>query len=191
MVSENTVYSALDWAAGKVRGIGDVPLSAPTPCAEWDLGQVLNHMINTLDLVARGLAGEQVDPASLDPQATAATPISGTPEAAFAAAAARARVVFADPGIWDRRFTGAFSADSARDIAGVAVGDVTGHGWDIARDRAGRDHPRAARGRGLRVCPRISPARSAGCAVRAGSPAWARCDENPATHGIPRAAALA
>ncbi|CAM4096387.1 TIGR03086 family metal-binding protein [Nocardiopsis rhodophaea] len=133
MVSENTVYSALDWAAGKVRGIGDVPLSAPTPCAEWDLGQVLNHMINTLDLVARGLAGEQVDPASLDPQATAATPISGTPEAAFAAAAARARVVFADPGIWDRRFTGAFSADSARDIAGVAVGDVTGHGWDIAR----------------------------------------------------------
>ncbi|ASU82651.1 TIGR03086 family protein [Nocardiopsis gilva YIM 90087] len=133
MVSENTVYSALDFTAGKIRGIGDVPLTASTPCTEWNLGQVLNHMINALDLMGRGLAGEGIDRASLDPEATAATPISGAPEAAFAAAAARARTVFADPGIWDRELTGAFSGDCARDVAGVVVGDVTAHGWDIAR----------------------------------------------------------
>ncbi|MBB6173328.1 uncharacterized protein (TIGR03086 family) [Nocardiopsis mwathae] len=133
MISEATVNAALDYTADKVRGIGGTSLDTPTPCTEWRLGQVLDHMINSLDLAARGVAGEAVEEAALDPEATAAAPVSGTPGAAFAAAADRARVTFAAPDVWDRELTGAFTGDRVYDVAGVMVVDVLAHGWDIAR----------------------------------------------------------
>ncbi|TQN32797.1 uncharacterized protein (TIGR03086 family) [Haloactinospora alba] len=133
MVSEPTLHRALDVAVSTVDGLGATPLDSPTPCAEWDLSQLLSHMINTLDVSSRGLSGADATPEEMDPQRTAAVGIDGTPAEALARTAARARPVFSDPGLWNRTVNAPMPGLPAGVAASLLATDLAVHSWDIAR----------------------------------------------------------
>ena len=59
---------AIAYALGAVRGVTADRLSAPTPCVGWDLGRVVRHINESLDLLHECFAGPTVTaPPATDP----------------------------------------------------------------------------------------------------------------------------
>ena len=106
-------------------------LQRPTPCAEWDLADLLAHMA----IQHRGFAAA----ASGDGEAFDWTPQPLDPHFAqeYATAAHEALKAFDDPGVLDRQFV-LTEIPAAPSFAGAqAIGfhfiDALVHGWDVAR----------------------------------------------------------
>jgi uncharacterized protein (TIGR03086 family) len=106
------------WTAEKVGG-ADGHLDDRTPCDEWDVRTLLNHMLETQQYFIGSARGERVE-LSQNPRPNA---IGSDPAAAFA----RARTDMLDT----------FGADGVIEKTGPALGiafsDALLHGWDVAR----------------------------------------------------------
>ncbi len=116
--------------AALVRAAAGTPLSAPTPCAGWDLAGLVRHLLYWAPFLAA--AGRRAEPAPV-----AATEqevaLDGWPDALDAA---RAGIVAAwsDPAAWEGTTTMAGpDALPAPMIGGMVVGELVVHGWDLAR----------------------------------------------------------
>lgn len=106
-------------------------LSLPTPCAEWDLGQLLAHMTVQHQGFAAAATGHGGDLALWRPR-----PLGDNPGQEYAQAAESVITAFADPGVLDRDFQ--LPEITPRPVPGrLAVGfhlvDYVVHGWDVAR----------------------------------------------------------
>lgn len=51
---------SLAYALGSVAGARRVSLDRGTPCAEWDLGELLEHLDDSLDALYEGLSGGRI-----------------------------------------------------------------------------------------------------------------------------------
>ena len=58
--------SASEWTASKVES-AEPRLDAPTPCDDWDVQTLLNHMLDTQQYFVRSARGEKVSPPSSEP----------------------------------------------------------------------------------------------------------------------------
>jgi uncharacterized protein (TIGR03086 family) len=106
------------WTIEKVAGASD-QLETRTPCDEWDVRTLLNHMLETQRFFIGSARGEDASPPSPRPPAL----ISDEPAADFRQAREDMLQTFADPKVIER---------SAISI-GVASSDLLLHGWDLAR----------------------------------------------------------
>lgn len=106
------------WTLTKVAGTGG-RLDRPTPCAEWDVGTLLNHMLDTQRYFIGAARGENVAPPSPTPPSL----IGDDPVAAFERGRAELLRAYGQPGVIDR--TGP--------SLGIAFADQLLHGWDLAR----------------------------------------------------------
>jgi uncharacterized protein (TIGR03086 family) len=107
-------------------------LQSPTPCAGWDLSQLLAHMIGQNYGFASAARGEE-----FDPSVWADRPVSGEPGGAFAASAQAVVEAFAGDGAAERRWPILVGADGSASVPGrQAMGfhfiDYVVHGWDVA-----------------------------------------------------------
>ncbi len=106
-------------------------LSLPTPCAAWDLGQLLAHMTGQNHGFAAAARGERSDRAVFAPR-----PVGDEPGPAHARSAADLAAAFAqlEPAgeVWlpEIRDGGSFPAQTA---FGFHLVDSVAHGWDVAR----------------------------------------------------------
>jgi uncharacterized protein (TIGR03086 family) len=107
-----------EWTAGKVAGTTD-KLEWTTPCDQWDVRAVLNHMIETQQYFAASGRGEEATPPSPTPPPL----IGDDPAAAYDASRRETSRVFREPGVIER--TGP--------ALGIAFCDSLIHGWDVAR----------------------------------------------------------
>jgi uncharacterized protein (TIGR03086 family) len=105
---------ATEKVAGAVRQLGD-----PTPCEEWDVRTLLNHMLETQRYFISSARGEDASPPSPSPPEL----ISADPGADFEQARAELLEAFGAPGVVEK--TGP--------ALGIAFSDVLLHGWDLAR----------------------------------------------------------
>jgi uncharacterized protein (TIGR03086 family) len=105
------------WCGEKVAGA--TTLDAPTPCDDWSVRDLLNHMLDTQAYFAGSARGEDVSP----PAATPPTLLSDDPVADFARAQAEVLQEFGRDGVIDK--TGP--------ALGIAFSDQLLHGWDLAR----------------------------------------------------------
>ena len=112
-----------DWAGAKVAAASN-DLDAPTPCDDWDVRTLLNHMLDTQQYFVRSARGEQASPPSPTPPEL----LSGDPVADFDAAQSEMLTTFAEPEVIER--TGP--------ALGIAFSDQLLHGWDLAQ-AAGQD----------------------------------------------------
>ncbi|MFD9466266.1 TIGR03086 family metal-binding protein [Streptomyces sp. NPDC060027] len=123
---------SLAYALGSVAEVPREGLGWPTPCAEWDLGELLRHLDDSVDALHEGVADGRVGPR---PGPSAADPVCAFRERARALLGAWAAVSAAPPtaAVGDR------SMDSGL-LAAVGALEIAVHGWDVSR-ACGRARP--------------------------------------------------
>jgi uncharacterized protein (TIGR03086 family) len=111
--------TASEWTLSKVARAGD-QLDAPTPCDEWDVQALLNHMVETQQYFVQSARGEEASPPSPEP-----------PDGLIGDDAASAYERGRDASIET------FSDDAVIERTGPTLGiyfsDTLLHGWDVAK----------------------------------------------------------
>jgi uncharacterized protein (TIGR03086 family) len=114
----------------RVRAVRPEQWHNPTPCAEWDVRALVNHLVTeqlwapllldgaTIEDVGDRFAGDQ---------------LGDDPVAAWASAAAAAREAFAAPGALRRSVELSYGRRPAEGYCQEMTMDLTVHAWDLAR----------------------------------------------------------
>jgi uncharacterized protein (TIGR03086 family) len=105
------------WTGEKVEGTTD--LAATTPCDEWQVRDLLNHMLETQRYFVGAASGKDASPPGPNP----GDHISDNPAADLAQARSDVIETFGEPGVIEK--TGP--------SLGIAFADQLLHGWDLAR----------------------------------------------------------
>ena len=103
--------------AGVLAGVEPGQLDDPTPCTEWAVRELIDHVIAGNN----GVAGERSSGSGDDLVA------------AHAASAERAQAAFAAPDGMDRGFDLPFGTVPGRVFVGMRTTEVLTHAWDLAR----------------------------------------------------------
>ena len=106
------------WTLDKVAGASRKPDSA-TPCDEWDVRHLMNHMLQTQDYFVGAAQGRDVSPPSGSPPEI----LGDDPVADFEHARDETLRTFGDPAVVEK--TGP--------SLGIAFSDQLLHGWDLAK----------------------------------------------------------
>jgi uncharacterized protein (TIGR03086 family) len=127
---EQAHHRALDWTGQVIDGITDDQWTRPTPCEDWDVRTLANHVVAgnlwaaelargaTIDQVGSRLDGDQLVP---------------TPAAAYHASADLAAAAFEAPGALDAPCAVSYGPIPGSVYAGHRFLDVLLHGWDLAQ----------------------------------------------------------
>ncbi len=122
-----TLHSRAAAAAQRVvDNVQTEDLSQPTPCSEWDVQTVLQHVIDTNQAAARQEASP-ADPTPVAPQHDANV------VADFAAATRAASVAFSAPGAMEQPFTMPWGETKGEALDQVLAMDLMIHAWDVAK----------------------------------------------------------
>lgn len=127
---------ARERAVPVLRGIPDAALSAPTPCAEYDVKALVNHLFQVIVQFQRLAAKEASDFGETPDRVT------GSPEwrERLVDEADRLVTAWTAPGA-EEGTTGAMNMP-ARLVGSMALLDLTVHVWDLAM-ATGQDYPGA------------------------------------------------
>ena len=109
---------ASEWTLSKVSGSVD-KLDETTPCDEWDVRTLMNHMLETQQYFVARARGEDASPPSPEPPEL----VGDDGVAAYERVRDDTLEVFAQEGVIER--TGP--------SLGIAFSETLLHGWDLAR----------------------------------------------------------
>ncbi len=115
-----------------VDGIQPDQMSAPTPCTEWDVRAILNHVTGGAIMFAECVENGSISDEEFG-RLTSTDLVGDRPSAVFGAAADRALAAFGQPGALERVVTLPFGTMPASVAANIAVFDLTVHALDMAR----------------------------------------------------------
>ncbi|WP_439382441.1 TIGR03086 family metal-binding protein [Amycolatopsis lexingtonensis] len=109
----------------------------PSPCRQWSVRQVGNHMLGMVGLTTHVASGQPLDPAEAQPERLAQLPytdrLGADPAAAVRALGDRCVAVFSEPGTLERLTLGKGGADTPGSVhALMCLNEVLTHGWDLA-----------------------------------------------------------
>jgi len=120
---------ALDATRSFVVGVGTDQWDKPTPCADWNVRELLNHIVAGNLWAAELASGRSID----DVGSTLDGDVLGTdPIAAYDTSAARAAGAFEAPGALDAPCAVSYGPVPGSVYAGHRLLDVLVHGWDLA-----------------------------------------------------------
>jgi uncharacterized protein (TIGR03086 family) len=108
---------ASGWTVDKISGAGD--LDGRTPCDDWQVRDLLNHMLATQHYFLSAAKGEDASP----PGQTPPELIGDNPRADFDEAVRDVVATYGQEGVVEK--TGP--------ALGIAFADILLHGWDVAR----------------------------------------------------------
>jgi len=121
---------ALDQAIVSTRkvlaGVSKEQLGDATPCAAWNVGDLINHIVGGQYFFEAGAKGEA--PAEDTPDFSATDFL-----AAFEEASQRALAAFRADGVMEKTLTLPFGQMPGSAFAGLAATDTFTHGWDLAK----------------------------------------------------------
>ena len=109
---------ASEWTLSKVSG-AKTKLDFATPCDEWDVRELLNHMLETQQFFVGTARSEDVSPPSPKPSEL----LGDDPVADFEHACSETLTAFGEDGVIAK--TGL--------SLGIAFTDLLLHGWDLAK----------------------------------------------------------
>ena len=109
---------ASTWTSSKVADAAG-NLDAQTPCDDWDVETLMNHMLDTQRYFVSAARGEDASPPAPKPPKL----LSDDPVADFDAGRAELLSTFGEPGVIEK--TGP--------SLGIAFSDQLLHGWDLAK----------------------------------------------------------
>jgi uncharacterized protein (TIGR03086 family) len=112
---------AQDAFAGVLANVRPDQLGAPTPCSEWTVRDLIDHVIGGNEHVGQWAGSHEEPPVRLDNLV-----------AAHRAAAAAAQEVFARPGGMATMFKLPIGEMPGQVFIGMRTSDVLTHAWDLA-----------------------------------------------------------
>jgi uncharacterized protein (TIGR03086 family) len=120
---------AADAAARTVARVNASQFDGPTPCTEWDVRTLLNHLIlwTSYSLEARAHGGS-VGQELIDRDFAAEPGFA----AGYRAQLDRALAAWSDPAMWDRSLDVMGSPMPSADVAALNIAEMVLHGWDLA-----------------------------------------------------------
>jgi len=114
-----------------VEGIQPDQLSDPTPCTEWDVRGVLNHVTGGSIMFAECVENGAISDEEFG-RLMSTDLVGDHPSEVFGAAANRALAAFGEPGALDRIVTLPFGTMPAGVAVNIAVFDLAVHALDLA-----------------------------------------------------------
>ena len=123
-----SMYSrAAKRTAEVVAGTKPEQFNDPTPCGDWDVRALLDHIISGCTVSAAG-ASERNEQASAGGDLVGDDHVASYERAAAAAAAA-----FEAPGAMEKTFHMPWGGTPGSAVLGTALADIVVHGWDLAQ----------------------------------------------------------
>jgi uncharacterized protein (TIGR03086 family) len=119
---------ATAWTASKVAGAVN-ELDAATPCDEWSVRRLIDHLLAGQQMFAAGPAGGTVAPPSGPPPEL----VGDDPASQYEEARKATIDAFAQPGALAGTIKGSSGEVPAAQLLGIAFCDQLVHGWDLAR----------------------------------------------------------
>lgn len=117
---------AQDAVGRLIAGIRDDQWSAPTPCTEWTVRDVVIHLVGINQYFTAILLDQA-------PPERGADPLGDDPVAAYREAAAALLAAFDQPGVMARSFEGPLGTATGADRLHIRIADLLAHGWDLAQ----------------------------------------------------------
>ena len=128
---------AVNGARALINTLTPADLATPTPCTEWDVKALVNHMVGVCTGFTRALGGTVPAPpgtASGDDDL-----VGNEPAAAYDRVADAVMQAWRAPGALDRTVKLALGEMPGRQAAAILVADQLVHTWDLAK-AIGRPH---------------------------------------------------
>lgn len=122
--------AAADQLERLVAAVTPDRLDAPTPCPEWDVRALLEHVVDGTHRTAR--LGEEGDGASML-QTSGQDVADGGWVRAYAEARVRFRAAWEDAAKLDGTYTVPWGVVPGRGVIGAEVQETVMHAWDLAR----------------------------------------------------------
>jgi uncharacterized protein (TIGR03086 family) len=124
-----TAYErTLAWTGACVAAATPSHVHADTPCPEWDVGAVVEHVLSALLAYTMIATEGGIDRARLAPPEA----VEDRYQPVYAALAADALAAWRRPGVLDEPCEFLRQTMARRDALAIHVVDVLVHGWDIA-----------------------------------------------------------
>lgn len=118
----DALEQTFDHAQGVIAGVRVDQYDDKTPCAEWSVRDLLDHMVGVVAGLGSAAAGN--DPAPFE--------LSDDPAAQFQSAAAAAMLAWRNPGVLDAIIDAGPGPMPGRVLAGINLLDTATHTWDLA-----------------------------------------------------------
>jgi uncharacterized protein (TIGR03086 family) len=130
MAIQDDLVRAVQGFGEKVHAVGDDQWTNGTPCTEWDVRALVNHLANEALWVRPLLDGLTIEEVGdrLDGDL-----LGEDPKAAFDRAAADATAAVGEPGATERIVHISSGDARAGEYLGELFSDFVVHGWDLAR----------------------------------------------------------
>lgn len=139
MSSESIVDAlaqALDATGAIIAGVKDDQWSNSTPCPEWNVRALVNHLVFGNNLFADLLSGQPLPPPERLRETRDVDRLGDRPLDAYHAAGSSLLAAFSQPGALDRIFTAPVGPAPGIVLLQIRVTEVLVHGWDLARATA-------------------------------------------------------
>jgi len=112
-----------------VRAVPADRWDSPTPCAEWSVRDLVEHLVTEQLWVPPLLAGQTIAEVG---DRFAGDPLGSDPVAAWRGGADAARRAWLEPGVLDRSVHLSYGTDSAVNYGWQMTMDLAVHGWDLS-----------------------------------------------------------
>ncbi|HSO97038.1 MAG TPA: TIGR03086 family metal-binding protein [Acidimicrobiia bacterium] len=121
---------ALEQAISSTRtvltGVSKEQLGDPTPCAQWKVSDLINHIVGAQSFFEAGAKGEPPPSGETDFS-------SGDFVAAFDEGSRRCVAAFQADGVMEKMLTLPFGQVPGSAFVGISATDTFTHGWDLAK----------------------------------------------------------
>ncbi len=118
---------AFDAVAALIGNIRPGQWTAPTPCTDWTVRRVVNHLIGMNRVFAALLADQP------PPPRPAADHVEDDPVGAYRDSAAALQAAFGRPGALERAYRGPLGTATGAERLQIRLYDLLAHGWDLAQ----------------------------------------------------------
>jgi uncharacterized protein (TIGR03086 family) len=129
-------HRSVDEFDRRMKTVGESDWGNPTPCAEWDVRALVNHLVNESVWVKPLLDGKTIAEVGDEFDGDL---LGEDPQAVWERASNEARTAFAAPGVIERTVHLSYGDRPAQEYLGQLTMDYVIHSWDLARGTGADD----------------------------------------------------
>ena len=125
--------AAVDGTGQLVTAVGEQQWELGTPCTDWTVRQLVNHLVGGDRLATRVLRGEPLPPLDQLGRRSGQDQLGADPAGAYRASAEALLAALRTPGVLDRAHTLPVGTLPGPAVVHLRTVETMVHGWDLAR----------------------------------------------------------